>query len=1081
TNTFGATPLVLAEYDLANNTEAINAACAKIAVGLCQQYDRTNQPRFVAGSIGPTTKSLSVTGGVTFDELADHFEQQVIPLIENGVDFLLLETAIDTLNLKAAYIGILEAFKKLNRSLPIAVSATIETMGTMLAGQPVDAFYTSIAHMNPLYVGLNCATGPEFMRDHIRTLSTIAKCPVAVVPNAGIPDPDGKYPEDPDTLAKTLFDFAKSGWINIVGGCCGTTPAHIAALTPIRNISPRRPQKDSICRISGIDPLTIEDEGRAYIVGERTNVIGSRAFKTLITEEQFETAGEIARKQVRAGAHIVDVCLSNPDRNEIVDMNRFMGFATKLVKVPFMIDSQVPEVVEAALKTTQGKCILNSVNLEDDGKSMRELMPLVTQYGAAVVVGCIAEEMAVTAEEKVAVAARSHHVLTQEYGVREEDIVFDPLVFPCGTGDQKYVGSGKETIEGIRRIKAAFPRCKTVLGISNVSFGLPAAGREVLNAVFLHDCAKAGLDMAIVNAERLVRYATIPDEERALCRRLIDFDAGGSDPIAAFVSYFRQKKQTVSPAIVTDELSMEKRLELNIVQGTKENLIPHLDLALATLDPMGVINGPLMAAMDIVGRLFNDNELIVAEVLQSAEVMKAAVAYLEPMMSKADVSVRGTMLLATVKGDVHDIGKNLVQIILSNNGYRVIDLGIKCPNETIIQAYHEHQPTLIGLSGLLVKSAQQMVSTVADLKTAGIRIPVLVGGAALTESFTRSRIQPEYDGPVIYCRDAMTGLDVANQLSNPDRRDGFLHAHQQSGATQVEVPVRGSTKRLFKEKVAFVYPDCDMHPPRMGPVVATHTIDDVWPYINPQMLLGNHFGYKGNVKNQLVAQEPKLMTLLERVGQLKQRIREEGLLVPQAKYRYFRARREENTIVIYDDEGQRVWHRFVFPRQSEGLGLCLSDFIQADHWDVVCMFVVTCGQGVAEKAKGLMLEGDYFDSHGISSIALESAEAYAEFLHREIRHEWGIPDEPDTSIEALFKLKYQGVRVSFGYPACPRLEDQSGMFDLLTPEDIGVSLSEEWMMYPEASVSAMVFRHPQARYFTISEDDMKAFEASLGV
>jgi len=1076
TNTFGGTPMVLGEFGLADEAYRINFEAAALARQVADDYPTK---KWVAGAMGPTTKALSVTGGITFDDLRDQFMHQAIPLMAGGVDYLLLETALDTLNLKAAYGGILAAFAQLGRQIPVAVSGTIETMGTMLAGQSAEALLTSIEHMSPLYIGLNCATGPSMMTDHIRSLATLARCPVAVAPNAGIPDANGIYPEDPQQLSQALAGFAQQGWVNVAGGCCGTTPAHIRAIaSKMKDHAPRIPSSVVSTRISGIEALTIEDAGRVYVVGERTNVIGSKRFKALIEEEAFESAAEMARKQVKAGAHIVDVCLSNPDRDEVADMTAFMEKAAKLVKAPFMIDSQFPPVVEAAFKLTQGKCILNSVNLEDDGKSIRELIPLVTQYGASVVVGCIAEEMAVTAEEKVAVATRSHQVLTQTYGVREEDIVFDPLVFPCGTGDQKYVGSGKETIEGIRLIKAAFPHCKTVLGISNVSFGLPTAGREVLNAVFLHDCAKAGLDMAIVNAERLVRYATITDEERLLCRRLIEFDTEGPDPIADFVSYFRQKKQSVSPVMVMDDLSMEKRLEVNIVQGTKENLIANLDLALTTLDPMGVINGPLMAAMDIVGRLFNDNELIVAEVLQSAEVMKAAVAYLEPMMSKADVSVRGTMLLATVKGDVHDIGKNLVQIILSNNGYRVIDLGIKCPNETIIQAYHEHQPTLIGLSGLLVKSAQQMVSTVADLKTAGIKIPVLVGGAALTDSFTRTRIQPEYEGPVIYCRDAMTGLDVSNQLSNPERRKGFLDAHQLVGQTQPVEAVRGSTKRVFKEKVTWTYPNQDVMPPRMGPIVATHTIDDVWPYINSQMLLGNHFGYKGNVRNQLIAKEPKLMALLERVGQLKQRIRAEGLLVPQATYRYFRARREGDAILIYDDAGQAVWHRFVFPRQSDGLGLCLSDFIQADHWDVVCMFVVTCGQGVAEKAKQLMLDGDYFDSHGISSIALESAESYAEFLHREIRHEWGIPDEPDTPIEALFKLKYQGVRVSFGYPACPRLEDQAGLFELLTPSEIGVTLSDEWMMYPEASVSAMVFRHPQARYFTISEDDMKVFEGS---
>lgn len=1074
TNTFGGTPMVLEEFGLGHQCYEINFKAAQVAR---QVADACGPHRWVAGAVGPTTKSLSVTGGISFDALREQFALQIIPLMDGGVDYLLFETALDTLNLKAAYLGALDAFSQLGRRLPIAVSGTIELMGTMLAGQSVEALLTSVSHFDLLYIGLNCATGPAFMRDHIRTLSELSPFPISIAPNAGIPDADGRYPEGPDPFTTSLETFAQNGWINIVGGCCGTTPHHIQALSHrMKGIQSRPIPQSTSTRVSGIDPLNIEDSGRVYIVGERTNVIGSRQFKQLIEANEFEMAAEIARKQIKAGAHIIDACLSNPDRDEVADMASFMQIASKFIKAPFMIDSQSAPVVEAAFKLTQGKCILNSVNLEDNGKSMKELIPLVREYGAAVVVGCIAEEMAVTASEKREIAMRSHQILTQEYGIPESDLIFDPLVFPCGTGDQKYIGSAKETIEGIRLIKNQFPNCKTVLGISNVSFGLPTSGREVLNSVFLHDCSKAGLDLAIVNSERLVRYATISEEEKALCRHLIEFDT--PDPVADFVAHFRSKK-VITQAIDPSTLSMEERLEVNIVQGTKESLIDNLDLALTTLDPLGVINGPLMRAMDIVGKMFNDNELIVAEVLQSAEVMKAAVSYLEPKMSKEDISVRGTMLLATVKGDVHDIGKNLVQIILGNNGYKVIDLGIKCPNETIIQATIEHSPTLIGLSGLLVKSAQQMVSTVSDLKAAGIQIPVLVGGAALTDSFTRTRIQPEYDGPVIYCRDAMTGLDVANQLSNPKKRDLFLSSHEEKKGELPTNPVRGSSQREFKEKRRIEYQGSDQMAPRLGAIISQHTIDDVWPYINPQMLLGNHFGYKGNVRKNLEAKEPKLMKLMGRVDELKDRIRRENLLIPRAIHRYFPARREGDEIVIYDDHREVILHRFRFPRQSEGLGLCLSDFIQSDHWDVVCMFVVTCGEGVSEIATELMNRGDYFDSHGLSAIALESAESYAEFLHCVIRSEWGIPDSPDVDIEGLFKLKYQGVRVSFGYPACPRLEDQGGLFELLEPERIGVTLSSEWMMHPEASVSAMVFKHPQSQYFTISEADMERFNHVL--
>lgn len=1075
TNTFGSTSIVLAEYGLQDRVVELNKAAVAIARAACDKYATPDKPRFVAGSMGPTTKSLSVTGGITFDEMADSYTEQAQALIEAGSDFLLLETALDTLNLKAAYVGILKAFDTVGYRIPIAISGTIEVMGSMLAGQEVEALYTSIEHMEPLYIGLNCATGPAFMKDHIRTLASISRFPVAVVPNAGIPDGDGHYPEDPDSLSQVLMEFVDAGWINILGGCCGTTPAHIQALAEkSQGKMPRHLPRERQSRLSGIDTLILENDGRPYIVGERTNVIGSRAFKNLIVEEKYEEAAEIARKQVKAGAHIIDVCLSNPDRDEVEDVKRFLGFVTKLVKVPLMIDSQVPEVVEEAFKLVQGKCILNSVNLEDGEKSFEELLPIVKKYGASIVVGCIQSEMAVTAQEKLQVAEASHQLLTQKYGIAEEDIVFDPLVFPCGTGDEKYFGSGQETIEGVRLIKQRFPRCKTTLGISNVSFGLPGAGREVLNSVFLYHCTKAGLDTAIVNSEKLVRYAQITEEEKKLCDDLLWYNtAQGNDPIMNFTLHFRDKK-VEEKIIDRSSLSIDEKLEINIVQGTKEFLIENLDEALQQWEPLGVINNPLMRAMDIVGRMFNNNELIVAEVLQSAEVMKAAVGYLEPKMEKAETNVRGTMLLATVKGDVHDIGKNLVQIILGNNGYKIIDLGIKCPPETLIEAYRQHNPTLIGLSGLLVKSAQQMVITAQDLKSAGIAIPILVGGAALTENFTVTRIAPEYAGPVVYCKDAMTGLNVANQLSDSEKSVHFLAQHQARSEQLIQNPQsggRGSSKREHKEKLIFDHSNTNTQAPHFEDVILEGDLREIWSYLNPQMLYGNHLGLKGNIKSMYERGDEKLLKLHHKMESLKERIINEGLLKARAIYKFLKVKAQGDSIVIFDPKSEQELMRFDFPRQAGGMSLCLSDFVAADRFDSIAAFVVTCGDGVAEVAKKLLDNGEYFDSHALSSLALESAEAYGELLHKKIRDTWGIPDAPGTTLEDIFKLKYSGVRVSFGYPACPRLEDQALLWDLLEPhKKIGVTLSEEYMMYPEASVSALVFHHPQARYFTVGEE-----------
>lgn len=1085
TNTFGGTAMVLDEYDLGNKADEINRKAVQLARAACDKVGTPDKPRFVAGSIGPTTKALSVTGGITFDELEVEFFNQAVSLTDEGADYLLIETALDTLNIKAALIGCWRAFEHLNKKVPIAISGTIETMGTMLAGQGVEALYASVEHVEPLYIGLNCATGPEFMTDHIRSLAEISRFPVAVVPNAGIPDEEGVYPESPTEFAQALKKFDDHNWLNVVGGCCGTTYAHIDALcTTLAIDAPRTCKTQQESRLSGTDPLLLEDDARPYIVGERTNVIGSRKFKELISDEKFEEAAEIARKQVKAGAHIIDVCLSNPDRDEVADMVAFMQFAAKLVKVPFMVDSQVPEVVEAAFKLTQGKCILNSVNLEEGEKSFEELLPIVSKYGAAVVVGCIRGEMAVTTEDKLDVAIESRDLLVDKYGIPEEDIYFDPLVFPCGTGDENYFGSGRATIEGVCKIKEKYPRVRTTLGISNVSFGLPPAGREVLNSVFLYECVQAGLDTAIVNSEKLVRYATITDEEKKLCMDLLDYNtADGNDPIGNFVAYFRDKQVQEKPKADRSKLTIEEKLRINIVEGTKEYLIENLDEALKKWDPFGVINNPLMAAMDIVGKMFNDNELIVAEVLQSAEAMKAAVAYLEQFMDKEDVDVRGTMVLATVKGDVHDIGKNLVQIILSNNGYKIIDLGIKCPPDVLLQAVREHKPDLIGLSGLLVKSAQQMVITAQDLKSAGIDTPILIGGAALTDRFAGTKIAPQYDGIVAYCKDAMSGLDVSNQLVDPEKRSVFVEKLKVHQAELLVGPEKkkASAKRVYKEKPSINFSLATATAPHFEPMVCeSESLEKIWDYVNPQMLYGNHFGLKGNVTKLLEKGDAKATKLKADADRLKQKILSENLLHPKAIHQFFKVKVDRQSLILLDDKTLEEKTRFVFPRQSDGLALCLTDFVNPDQIDTVSLFVVTCGQGVATVAKSLMDDGKYFESHGLSALALESAEGYAELLHQQIRELWGTPDPADISLPDIFKTKYAGKRFSFGYPACPRLEDQEKIWEVMPVEQsIGVSLSEEYMMHPEASVSAIVFHHPQTRYFSISDEDLEAFTATL--
>jgi 5-methyltetrahydrofolate--homocysteine methyltransferase len=1086
TDTFGGTRIVLAEYGLEGKVRELNATGARLAREACARFETPDRPRFVAGSMGPGTKTISVTGGVTFDQVTEAYAEQTAGLLEGGADVLFLETQQDTLNVKAALIGIDAGCARAGRTVPVVLSVSIETMGTMLAGQSIEAVYVSVAHRDLLAMGLNCATGPDFMTDHLRTLSDISRFPVSCFPNAGLPDEEGKYNETPESLVRKVERFCAEGWVNLIGGCCGTTAEHIRGLVELA--ARHRPRSATPVRrsvVSGIEALPLEDDRRPIIVGERTNVIGSRKFKELIIAGDLDQAAEVGRRQVRNAAAILDVCLANPDRDELADMTAFLEVVSRKVKVPFMLDSTDHHVLEESLKRSQGKAIINSINLEDGEERFEKVVPLIHRYGAAVVVGCIDEDkargMAVTRERKLAIAERSHALLTKKYGVPEEDIIFDPLVFPVGTGDQNYVGAGAETVEGVRLIKEALPRTKTVLGISNVSFGLPASGREILNSVFLYHCVRAGLDLAIVNSEKLERYPSIPEEERRLAEDLIYWR--GDDPVAAFAAHFRGRSGVVKP--VRTALPLDERLARYIVEGSRDGLIDDLDEKLKETKPLAIINGPLMTGMDEVGRLFNNNELIVAEVLQSAEAMKAAVAHLEPFMEKSESANKGTVMLATVKGDVHDIGKNLVEIILGNNGFRVINLGIKVPPEDLISAYRQHRPDLIGLSGLLVKSAQQMVATAEDFKNAGVRCPVLVGGAALSARFTATKIAPAYGELVCYANDAMNGLDLANKLMDANARESLAARVQGDQARLRETPravpaavaapaVAGAVVR--HDQPIPTPPDLKRH------VLDAYPLEEVFGYVNPSMLYGKHLGLRGNLETLLAAGDEKARRLREQVAAVEDAVLGSDVMTARAVYKFFPVQSEGDALLVYGP-GHQVVETFTFPRQTTGDGLCLADFVaprSTSTMDYVALFAVTCGGGVRDLAERWKAEGRFLDSHVLQALAIEGAEALAELLHRKLRDMWGFPDPRDMTMQERFKARYRGVRVSFGYPACPRLEDQEKLFRLLDVEEaIGVHLTENCMMDPEASVSALVFHHPEARYFVISPGDLEAFERRL--
>lgn len=1073
TNSFGATPLVLDDFGLGHLAYDINKKSVELAIEARKEVETKDSPKYIAGSIGPTTKTLSVTGGITFDELVNHFRVQIEGLVDGGADILLVETSQDLLNVKAAYLAIRQVFKEKQIQLPIIISGTIEPMGTTLAGQNIEAFYYSVEHMKPIAVGLNCATGPELMKEHLRTLAEQCRFGVSCYPNAGLPDEDGHYHETPDSLARKLSDFAKQGWLNIVGGCCGTTPAHIQAIrAAIDQYPPRKIDAVAVPshHISNIEPLAYDFSMRPLLVGERTNVIGSRKFRDLIANEEYEEASEIARRQVKNGAHVIDVCLANPDRNESYDMQNFMPHIVRKVKVPIMVDSTDRTVVEVALKCIQGKSIINSVNLEDGEKHMLSILPLVQKYGCALVVGTIDEQgMGVTWERKLEIARRSYDLLVCQNGLSPSDLIFDPLVFPVGTGDVQYTDAALETVKGIQAIKKEFPDCLTVLGLSNVSFGLPGVGREVLNSVFLYHCTKAGLDYAIVNTEKLMRYASISAEEIALSENLLFQNS--EENLAKFTNFYREKKREEKE--VVSNLSLEERLMQNIVEGTKEGLSEDIALALQKYaDPLDIINGPLMEGMNQVGKLFNDNQLIVAEVLQSAEVMKAAVALLKPHMPK-NVSVsKGKMLIATVKGDVHDIGKNLVSIILENNGFDVVDLGIKVTSQEIIEAVQRENPTCIGLSGLLVKSAHQMVATASDLKAVGIDIPIQVGGAALTKKFTKTRIAPVYDGLVLYAKDAMESLQLANQLHTQKGR-AKLEVEWRSKIQVEDAPILNmkndenvpSFEKTIENESVRIPPDTRPH------LIKNYDFRQIVPYINMQMLLGHHLGLKGKVEELLAAGDKKALQLKISVDEMINRIWRDHLLDCHAIYQFFPCQSDADDLLIYNPKKpNEILETFHFPRQKKEPFLCLSDYVHersSGIVDYVGMFVVTTGKRVIQTATQFKQNGEFLNSHLLLSIALEGAEGFAELVHQRMRDQWQIGDASDLTMKDRLHGKYIGQRFSFGYPACPDLADQEKLFRLLKPQQIDVSLTEGHMMHPEGSVSAIVFAHSKARYFTV--------------
>lgn len=1124
TDSFGSTPIVLAEYGLADKTYELNFIAARLAKRIAQDFSTPAHPRFVAGSMGPTTKLPSL-GHISFNEMEEAYYVQTKGLIEGGVDVLNVETCQDILQVKAALAGIFSCFADLKRRIPVIVSVTIETTGTMLLGTEIAAALTSLEPYEIDVIGMNCATGPKEMSENVRYLCANSPKPVFVMPNAGIPENVGghaHYKLTPDELVYYLSHFVKDLGVNVVGGCCGTTRDHLRRLVEaVGEHTPTERKWEFTPGCSSMyQSVPYHIEPAPVMIGERTNANGSKLFRELLAKEDWEGMVAMGREQVKEGAHVLDVCVAYVGRDESRDMREVISRFNTQITVPLMIDSTEPPVIEEALQRIAGKAVVNSINLEDGEERASRILSLCRKYGAGVVCLTIDEQgMAKTGEKKLSIARRIHELATRKHGVKEHDLIFDTLTFTLGSGDEEFRRAGIETLEAIRLIKKEFPNVHTSLGISNISFGLSAQVRHVLNSVFLHYAIEYGLDMAIVHASRILPLYKIPEEERELCRKLIfDERTADYDPLQALLDFYAQKQGEVKTARKDKTGTVEERLKNRIIEGDKVGLQTDLDEALKKYRALDIVNNILLDGMKVVGDLFGSGQMQLPFVLQSAEVMKTAVAYLEPYMDKVEGTTKGTMVIATVKGDVHDIGKNLVDIILTNNGYNVVNLGIKCPIENMLRAAEEHQADAIGMSGLLVKSTLVMKENLEVMTERGITIPVVLGGAALTRRYVENDLRSLYNGTLAYANDAFDGLRfmerlTARQVHDPTNKQPVGREATDDGQGDDELLGFEAKISLAKRtesvehivvvektvKPAEVIP----MPPFFGTkVVEDISLDEVFAFVNETALFRGQWQFR---RGTMSADEYNTILkekILPDYERLKDKVRKERLFEPKVVYGYFPCQSEGNDLIIYKPQnavdpvemwdievtntirnpqsaigGLTEWLRFTFPRQRKGRMLCISDFFaskDSGRVDVVAFHLVTMGRKASEYSQKLFTSNSYKEYLYFHGLSVESAEALAELWHRRIREELNIhhndarlDNTNSLDIKRLFAQGYQGSRYSFGYPACPSLEDHLKLFALLHPERIGVELTEEYQLVPEQSTDAIIVHHPEARYFNL--------------
>ena len=1100
TNTFGCTRLLLADFGIPEEAYDLNKRGAALAKRVAERYSTPEKPRFVVGSIGPGTKLVTLDQ-TDYDTMFESYREQGRGLIDGGADALLIETCQDILQTKCAVAAMKQAMIDCGRKVAVMAQVTIETTGTMLLGTDMDGAITALSALGVDVMGMNCATGPQEMSQHVRTLASTFPGLVSVLPNAGLPQlVDGKahFPLGPDELAHWIRRFIEEDGVNIVGGCCGTTPSHIAAVAKVAaSVQPKRRDVKRQRRVSSLYGATrLRQDASVLMIGERTNANGSRQFKKLLEAGDIEGMVKMARSQVKEGSHVLDVCTAYVGRDESADMKAVIRRFRTDVQVPLMIDSTEAPVIEAALKLVGGKCIINSVNLEDGEERLDKILPMAKKYGAAVVALTIDEQgMAKTVERKLEIARRLYDLITKKWEMDPGDIIFDPLTFTICTGNEDDRKLGLETLHGIERIAKEFPESHTILGLSNISFGVDPELRHALNSVYMYHAQQKGLNAAIVHAAKIEPLFKIEPEVRVMCEDLIfDRRREGYDPLQKLLGHFAASGGTKKERVQVAPRTIEEKLKQRIIDGDKVGLEADIDKALGSHPALAIINDILLDGMKTVGELFGTGEMQLPFVLQSAETMKTAVAHLEPHMDRIAGESKGKIVLATVKGDVHDIGKNLVDIILTNNGYTCYNLGINQPIGAILEAVKKYQPHAVGLSGLLVKSTVIMRENLEELVRQGHGFPVILGGAALTRKYVEEDCRKAYSsGHVFYAKDSFEGLALMGGIRGPGGAEAALEALKTKRKAELEaVKATIAAVPSGKDTAVKTHAMLDRPAPEVEePPVATEVRKDVpvppapflgvkiieelplravLPFINEQML----FNFQWQYRRQGRSAEEFEAFVRDEVRPVLRRIVDEidgkGVIMPKAAYGYFPCYSEGDDLVVLDPKSKAEIERFTFPRQRSKKRLCIADFFrskESGEHDIVGFTAVTIGQNASDVERAWFAANRYTDYFHLHGLAVESAEALAEYIHKQIRAELGIASEDARDMRDIFRQRYHGSRYSFGYPACPRLEDQTKILKLLGADRIGISLSEEFQLHPEQSTTAVVCHHPQAKYFSI--------------